>query len=280
VRVVLAYLACTAACGFHSAAGPVDAPITADAPIVEIDAAIDAPPIEPDAAPLTRVRDGLIGLWTFDEAAGVAVTTAAADTAATDHPVPLNVRFGTVSYADGMMTPDAVAVVASDPAPHLNADVMRNGGVTLEAWVMASQADQGTPTAPVVVAGLDASIVSRNISILQVGKRWVARVRTTTDKNGAPDLVAATDVVANQLTHVVVVADATQRILYVDGQVAFADPVPGAPLRWDAAYRMVLGNEFVRGRQWAGSFALVAVYQAALSKLLVDTNFKVGPNSP
>jgi len=105
-------------------------------------------------------------------------------------------------------------------------------------------------------------------------------VRTTADKNGKPDLISATDVVANQLTHLVVVADATQRILYVDGVVAFADPVAGAPLAWDPAYRMTLGNEFVRGRQWAGSFALVAVYDAALSQLLVDTNFKVGPDGP
>ncbi|MEO7733791.1 MAG: LamG-like jellyroll fold domain-containing protein [Kofleriaceae bacterium] len=280
MRVVLACLACTAACGFHSAAAPVDA-TTADSPITVIDAPpIDASPIEPDAAPLARVSDGLIGLWTFSEAPGIAVTTTAADTSATGRPVPLKVSFGTVTYADGNVTPDGVAVLASDPLPHLNADVKRSAGVTLEAWVITSTDDQGTPAAPVVVAGLDASVVSRNISILQVGKRWVARVRTTADKNGGPDLVSATDVVANQLTHLVVVADAAQRILYVDGEVSFADPVPGAPLGWDPAYRLVLGNELVRGRQWAGSFALVAMYQDALSKLQVDRNFTVGPDSP
>ena len=258
----------------------MDAP-DADGPIAAIDAPpVDAPPIAPDAPPLTRVRDNLIGLWTFDEAPGSAVTTPAADTAGAGRPVPLKVSFGTVTYANGALTPDAVAVIASDPVPHLNDDVKHAGSVALEAWVTASIADQGTPTAPVVVAGLDASVVSRNISILQVGKRWVARVRTTPDKNGAPDLVSTTDVVANRLTHLVVVADATQRILYVDGDVAFSDPVTGAPLGWDSAYRMVLGNEVARGRQWAGSFALVAVYRAALSKLQVDTNFKVGPDSP
>ena len=196
---MLASLACTAACGFHSAVGPVDA--TTDGPIAEIDAPpIDAPPIEPDAAPLRRVREDLVGLWTFDEAPGVAVTTTAGDTAAAGPPIPLKVSFGTVSYADGMMTPDSVAVVASDPAPHVNSDVIHHAGVTLEAWVMAASADQGTPLAPVMVAGLSASVMSRNISILQVGKRWVARVRTTADKNGKPDLISATDVVANRLT--------------------------------------------------------------------------------
>lgn len=279
VRVVLACLACTTACGFQSGASPVDgARIDGPAPL---DAAIDAPvDAAIDAPPLMRVRDGLIALWEFEQPPGARVTTAAADTSGAGTPVPLKVSFGTVTFADGMMTPDGVAVVASDPAPHINADVRRGGAVTLEAWVMTPDDDQGTATAPVLVAGLSASVMSRNISILQVGKRWVARVRTTTDKNGKPDLVSATDVVPNKLTHLVVVADATQRILYVDGQVSFADPVFAAPLTWDSAYRMTLGNEYVRGRQWTGTFALVALYQKALSKAQVDTHFKLGANGP
>jgi hypothetical protein len=251
-------------------ATPLDA-VVGDAP--GLDAAVDAPP-------LARVRDGLIGLWTFDEPAGARVTTAAGDTSPTGDPVPLKVSSGTVTFAEGTMTPDGIAVIASDPAPHLNADVVNRGGVTLEAWIMTPDEDQGTTIAPVLVAGLSASVMSRNISILQVGKRWVARVRTTADKNGKPDLVSATDIVANKLTHVVVVADATQRILYVDSQPVFVDPIAGPPLAWDASYRMLLGNEFVRGRQWAGTFALVALYEQALPKPLIDTNFKVGPNGP
>ncbi|MBC7977233.1 MAG: LamG domain-containing protein [Myxococcales bacterium] len=287
MRVVLACLACITACGFQSGAGPGDAQIDtvppdavvsdAQLPDAPIDAPIDAPV---DAPPLVRVREGLIGLWTFDEAPGTRVTTTAGDTSPTGDPVPLKVSFGTVTFADGALTPDGVAVIASDPAPHLNADVVNGGGVTLEAWITTPDDDQGTVTAPVLIAGLSASIMSRNISLLQVGKRWVARVRTTADKNGKPDLTSTTDIVANRLTHVVVVADATQRILYVDSQPVFVDPVAGPPLAWDAAYRMLLGNEFVRGRQWAGSFALVAIYNRALPKPLIDTNFKVGANGP
>jgi hypothetical protein len=276
---VLACLACTAACGFHSAAGPVDASAS-DGPEVALDAAIDAAPLPPDARPPSRARDGLVGLWTFDEPAGTAVTTTAADTASAGAPVPLKVVFGTVSYAGGAMTPGDLAVVTSDPAPHLNTDVVRGFAVTLEAWVRTDRADQGTASAPAMVAGLSASIVSRNISLLQIGTHWVARVRTTADKNGQPDLTSSAEIVPDHLTHLVVVADATQRVLYVDGEVAFADPVAGAPRSWDTSYRMLLGNELSGNRQWAGSFALVAVYARALSKPQIDTNFALGPDGP
>jgi len=286
VRLALACLACTAACGFRSPSNP---PIDVDAPpIASNDAGPDAPidaPVVPDApidaAPGSRVRTDLIGLWVFDEPPGVGVRTAVADTSDSAIKVPLAITFGTVTFADGSMTPDGEAVIASAPKPHLNSDVIGRAGVTLEAWVSSSRADQGTLAAPAEIAGLSASVMSRNVSLLQIGTHWVARMRSTADKNGGPDLISTSTVVPGQLTHIVVVADATQRVLYIDGQADRIDPAgTGAPLGWDMAYRMTLGNEFQRGGPWAGTFALVAMYRGALSKLLIDTNFKAGANAP
>lgn len=263
-----ACLAFAIGCGFHATVGPSDASN-------QIDAAIDAVPDAPDTGPATRTRAGLIGLWEFDETNGA---TTIADTSNVTLKVLLTVTFGAVTFSGGTMTPTGVAVIESAAAPHFTADVNSSNAVTLEAWVMPSAADQGTMAAPVVVAGLSTSINSRNISILQAGKRWLARVRTTADNNGKPDLLSTTDIAANVMTHLVVVADATQRILYVDGKADVTDPAPGAPNNWDASYAMVLGDEQSQNRQWAGTFALVAMYKQALSSPLVTMNHDAGPN--
>ncbi len=257
---MFACLTCAVGCGFHSPAGSTDAG--------------GDTVIEPDAAPVTRTRADLIGLWEFDELNGTTV----GDTSDAAVKVPLTVKPGTVTFSASTMTPDGIAVIASAPAPHLDADVIYARAVTLEAWVMASARDQGTVSAPVVVAGLCSSINSRNVAIMQAGTRWLARVRTTVDANGKPDLISTADVTPGAMTHLVVVADATRRILYVDGKPDSVDPAPGPPLAWDAAYRMVLGSEFSQNRQWMGTFALVAMYRQALSDALVETNYNAGPN--
>jgi hypothetical protein len=270
VKLVLAALACTIGCGFQSAASVVgDAAGGSDGS----DAAIDGG-VAPDTGPPLRTRAGLIGLWEFDETAGTTV----ADTSDQVPKVPLTVTVGSVTFAGSTMTPKGVAVIASGPAPHLNANVLASRAVTLEAWVMAASADQGSLTAPVVIAGLCSSVNARNVSLLQAGKRWLARVRTTADPNGKPDLISTTDLTPGVMTHLVVVADATQRILYVNGKPDSVDLAPSAPLNWDKAYKMALGNELSQNRQWAGSFALVAMYDRALSAALVELNRLAGPN--
>jgi len=234
----------------------------------------------PDGGPASRTRTGLIGLWEFNETMGSTM----ADTSGAMPQVPLTVNPpGMVTFSAGTMTPVGMVVISSGPARvHLNADVIASKAVTLEAWVMTSPGggNQGTVTAPVVIAGLCSSINTRNISLLQAGKRWVARVRTTPDANGGPDLTSSADITPGVMTHLVVVADATQRILYVNGKADVVDPAPGPPLNWDTSYKMALGNELAGGRQWTGTFALVAMYNQALSSALVATNFTAGPAAP
>jgi hypothetical protein len=62
------------------------------------------------------------------------------------------------------------------------------------------------------------------------------------------------------ITHVVVVADGTQRKLYVNN-VAEATDTPGPPSSWDPSFRMVLGDEpSSLNRSWRGAIGLVALY--------------------
>jgi hypothetical protein len=236
-----------------------------------------APPdmMPPDMMPRGRTRVGLIGIWELDDAPGTTVV----DTSDLVPTVPLTVSSGMVTFSSGMMTVAGAAVISSAPKPHLDRDAMNAGAVTLEAWVSPATGAQGAPGQPAVVSGLSASIVSRNIALLQDGKRWVGRVRTTTDANGGPDLTSSNDIVAGNMTHLVVVADATRRILYVNGQPDFVDQAPGPLLGWDQSYKMVLGNESSGNRPWMGTFALVAMYARALTAAEVQTNYLAGSDA-
>lgn len=280
MKIVLAYLACTIGCSFQSHSSGVDAsdPPTVDAAEIDAPVPIDAPIDAIDAPEVGRTRTGLIGLWELDETRGE-LGDALADTSGQQPPVPLTVKFGTATLAGGMMTPDSMNVITSASKPRLNQEAMVARAVSLEAWVKPSLADQGTEAAPVVVAGLSGNINSRNVSLMQAGTKWIARVRTTPDANGKPALTFAFDVAADAMTHLVVVADATQRLLYVNGVPTMPDPAPGPPLNWDQSYVMTLGNESSGNRQWAGTFALVAIYARALTSEQIMRHYIAGPDA-
>lgn len=281
MKIVLAFLACTVGCGFQSrATGDVDASVPDAAPVdaPELDAfepPIDAPP---DAPEMGRTRAGLIGLWEFDEATNpLALTTA--DTSGVEPPVTLNATFNTMTIGSGAMSPNGIAVITSPPRPRLDQQAMTARAVTLEAWVKPSLAEQGSLEQPAVVAGLNGTIKTRNISLMQAGTKWLARVRTTADQNGGPDLLSDVDVAADTMTHLMVIADSTQRVLYVNGVLAASTMPPGPPLAWDQAYAMTLGNEGSGNRQWTGTFALVAIYARALGTEQVTNHYNAGPDA-
>lgn len=241
------------------------------------DAEIDASPaIDAES---TRVRDGLLALWSFDEAAGSLVAT---DTSGHADPVPLRVEIGGSSAAP---TFSSGTLVASQPGrllsverSRLPADCIAAQAVTLEVWAAPASAIEGTPTEASFVAGLAANIQARDIAILHAGNHWVGRVRTTAAADGTPSLEADVPT-STAMTHVVVVADASTRALYVDGQLA-ASSAAGPLLGWDPTYPMMLVDEFQHARQWTGTLALVALYGRALTAPEVARNFAAGSAAP
>ncbi|NVB84007.1 MAG: LamG domain-containing protein [Kofleriaceae bacterium] len=244
----------------------------------------DAPDVR-DALPDTleidagspRVTSGLIGFWTFDDPPGSRML---ADTSGTTAPVPLEIiTSSTIAapvVADGMLTAEIPGRVASKPSTHLSADCQIAGGVTLEAWIRPSAPIQGTASQQKFVVGLAANITSRNVAILQAGGTWVGRVRTTPAADGTPSLESTSMASTTGMTHVVIAADATTRVMYVN-DVAEAVGAPGAPMGWDLTYPMVAIDEYQHARQWTGSIALVALYSRALTAPEVHQNFVAGP---
>ncbi|MGN6103561.1 MAG: LamG domain-containing protein [Kofleriaceae bacterium] len=255
-----------AACGFTPAPAVTDA-----RPDGEV------PPID---TPVGRTRDGLIAFWTFDEASGATID----DTNGNRPPIRLDLS-DAVTWTGGRMLVDR-PVLGSSPngsATRLTTECLSTRGVTLEAWIEPLLVIQGSNGAPAVIAGVNATINSRNISILHAGDRWLGRVRTSQtapqSQNGAPDLLPpAGQQVANGMNHVVVVADASSRALYVNGE-RLAETAPEGPTAWEGAYRMVLGNELAMNRSWLGTYALVAIYNRGLTEDEIRANFQAGPDA-
>ncbi|MDB4963261.1 MAG: hypothetical protein JWP01_3260 [Myxococcales bacterium] len=256
------------ACGFSVPTGDV----VADAPN-------DSPPDVTDAA-LARTRQGLVGFWTFDDAPG---TRFIADTAQAGPPVPLEVMTSATLAAPTFSNGNLVALqqgrLHSAENTHLPADCAMAGAVTLEVWAMPNVAMQGALDAPSFVAGLASNVVSRDVALMQAGDKWVGQVRTTSSLDGKPNLISTSVASTSTMTHLVLIADATQRVLYVN-DVPQAIGAPGGPMGWDVSYPMALIDEYQHARLWTGTLALVALYRRGLSAAEVHQNFIAGPDAP
>lgn len=263
------------ACSFQGTGQPV----VVDAPIVDslVDGIPDGPDVPPDMPPSTRVQPGLVGLWNFDDASAALDF---ADTSGFATPVPLEIQtpapFVRPVIANGIATATQPGRAISDPSPHLAATVVAGGGVTLEAWARPANAMQGAANAPAFIAGLASTVSSRDVVLTQNGTKWAARVRTP-NPDGTPELVSTVNADPLKFTHVVVVADGTRRILYIDG-VEERVGVGSLLVGW-GNFQFALFDEPQRARNWLGALALVAIYDRALSEAEVQQNFAAGSDA-
>jgi hypothetical protein len=223
-----------------------------------------------------RVRAGLVGLWILDEggAPTVALDTAGSGAAIDLALVP--VSNGVSRTPGGIRFDGAGALAAPAGVSHLNTDVGTAGQVSLEAWVMTATTPQnGTGGDPARLATLSINANGRNIGLGTRGGDWTGEVRTsTTSSEGGPAL--STPVAVGQVTHLMVTADGTRRVLYVDGLVAATDSA-GELSNWDPGYRMAIGAEPSLSNAWKGEVYLVALYARALGAAEVTQNFLAGP---
>ncbi|MBS1122199.1 MAG: Planctomycete cytochrome [Deltaproteobacteria bacterium] len=262
MRAACLWIAILCGCGFQIGA--------------TVDAAVDVgdgPPDVPDVPmPPMRATTGLLALWTFSEGAG----TVARDTSGTVPALDLTVRRGSVTWdaTAGTMTLGPITELGST-LPDSGVATVVNGtsGVTFEVWTQPTFA---SPT-PVMIAGVSQDVISRNVSIFQIGSTWVGRIRTSSDPDGGPPLVATTPA-TTAMTHLVLVADSTQRTFYVNG-VAEAVSTAAAPVGW-ANFPMQLGSERNNAVTWQGTFALTAIYRRGLSAQEVRDNFLAGSSVP
>ena len=141
----------------------------------------------------------------------------------------------------------------------------------LERELLPLLRERGTPTTIVNASG---SIVSYSALIGQVGDKWIGRSRSNqTSGDAMPEITATAPIVANKITHLVLVANASARILYVDGMPYSSSPSGAGTVDWDEAYKLRLGDAITYDRQWLGTIWLLAIYDRALSAAEVKQNF-------
>lgn len=302
LRAMIAAMACGgAACSFDSpaASGPGD-----DAPPDGRPDVPDAPPDVPIGA--GRVTAGLVAYWRFDEGGGAEARDSRSSLVGSPAlpPIPLPISDpASVTWVPGGLRLDwPVRVGTSGPA-HVSRDVLATGEVTLEAWVSPASTVQGAGTLPgglpnyALVLAVSPSYAYHNAMIAQVGDRWQGRVLTSaTTSNALPVIEAPAGTVADTMpAHLVLVASATERVLYVNGTPYRAAPgttsdaglgplnAPAPAQRWFDYFPISIGQErdtTTQKRPWLGTLWLAAIYSRALSADEVRTNFFASRDCP
>jgi hypothetical protein len=226
-----------------------------------------------------RVTSGLQTLHVFKEGNGLLVR----DIAAVDPALPLTIPANGASWVDGglAITEPARLETAQVPTRLCNA-LQQTNELTVETWIKPTQASQNGLAR---IITLSSGPGGRNFTLGQRGNRYYAAVRTdTTNLNASNKALAAGNVQANTLTHVVFTREVSGVVrIFIDGSEAGQRPLSGSLSNWDRQARLAFGNELgedgVHDRAWAGEFHLVAIYNRALEAGEVRQNFEFGADT-
>ncbi len=220
----------------------------------------------------TRVSEGLLLLYTFDEGKGTVVK----ERSGSDDPLDLRiVDPNRVDWRIGAVRIKASTRITSDRPPVGAVRAIRESQeLTLEAWVTPQNVEQNGPAR---IVTLSDGPGARNLTLGQDATAFDARLRTTsTSENGLPSL-ATPNTVTRDLTHIVLTRDRSGSTrLYVNGEVSGNGQTAGDLSNWDETFPLILGNEKSGDRPWLGELHLVALYHRALDAAEVGRNFAAG----
>ena len=231
-------------------------------------------------AGLSRVTDGLVVLYEFNEGSGATV----GDSSGVGTPLDLTIdNTGNITWLSGVLRIDSGTIVQSGGAATkvFNA-LTASDEITIEAWVKPANDTQDGP-ARIVTYSKNTS--KRNFTLAQDEDEYITRLRTddgSTSDNGTPSQDTGSGTLTTSLTHVVFtyVSSTTARKTYIDGSVEASDTtIAGDFDNWDSGsdFELALANELTENRDWLGEFYLVAIYDSALSASEVTQNFNAGP---
>jgi hypothetical protein len=225
--------------------------------------------------PVTRVADGLIVLYDFEEGSGDTVSDQSGVTPVLDLSIA---DPGNVSWGAGYLSVDAGTTISSAGAATKVFDrVTPTDEITVEAWVKpASLVPVGL--APDRIISMSADELARNFLLGQDATTYAARYRTPGQNNGSPTITTTSDSAEVRLQHVVYThaADGSE-VIYIDGVANTTTTRTGDTSTWDASYPLVVANEVNGAREWLGELHLIAIYDRALGDLEVQQNLDAGP---
>ena len=219
-----------------------------------------------------RVQSGVLAVYDFGSAEGAVVQDQSGVKPALDLRIdqPSNVR----RTAGTLEIQRATGIRSTQPPTKILNAVRRSNAITLEVWFRPANLTQEGPARLITISG-DTS--SRNVTLGQEKTALQGRLRTTRATNNGMPAIETGRVLKASLTHAVFTRDATGKArIYLNGQLAKEQSLPGMISNWDARYRLALGNEFSGDRPWLGTLHLVAVYGRSLNAAEVTQNFKAG----
>jgi hypothetical protein len=229
-----------------------------------------------------RAQSGLLALYTFDDdpstVRDVSSRQPALNLTAHVHPGGLITR----EAESSVEIVERAALVSTIPAARIAERVAATDALTIEAWLIPSDASQAGLARIVTISGGPGA---RNVTLGQRGEQYYVALRTSeTGPNAAEQALMAGTVSAHTMNHVVFTraVDGTAR-LFVNGLLAGERMITGKLNTWDPSFPLSLGDEPNSNdgidRAWAGHYNLVALYDRALSPNEVTANFAGGADA-
>lgn len=223
----------------------------------------------------SRVTDGLLVLYDFDEGSGDTVF----DQSDANPKLDLTIAEpGNVTWSPGYLSIEAGTQLESRrDARKLVSAIAPNNAMTMEAWVRPSTL-VATGIAPDRIISMSDGSSNRNFLLGQDETEYTARYRTEGENNGNPTIRSTAGTASLNLTHVVFThADDGTEVFYIDGEEDLTTSREGNTSTWDPSYSLVVANEVGGGREWLGELHLIAIYDRALDSEEVRQNFNAGP---
>jgi hypothetical protein len=222
-----------------------------------------------------RVTNNLVALYDFKEGSGSTVKDVSGVGAALDLQIADPGNVTRLPGGCGISVNQSTIIKSSALATKLKTAITASNSMSVEVWVKPANLTQ---TGPARIATYSANTTNRNFMLGQDGHDYVARMRTsTTDANGNPT-VAAGNIAATQLQHVVYTWDASgYEKIFVNNAITYSGPRSGTLTNWSGDYYFALANEMTLDRSWLGEIYLVAVYSKALNASEVSQNYGSGP---
>ncbi len=231
--------------------------------------------------PDSRVTDGVVALYKFNEGSGESVS----DVSGFGTPLDLTINSpSAVSWnLNGLKIVSEPTILSGTAATKIYNECTASNALTVEAWIAPADTSQSGP-ARILTVSQDG--LYRNFSLLQNGSSYEFRTRTSgTDDNGVPALSSPAGMVSQGFQYVVYTYDNTNGgKLYINGQVVASMAANGDFSNWNNTYRLSLGNELIDSRPWLGLLNYIAIFPRSLSQQEITHNYELGPfgvvNSP
>jgi PKD repeat protein len=223
----------------------------------------------------TRVTDGLIVLYTFEEGQGATVT----DRSGVGAPLDLTLAdAAAATWIESGLTLDSSTILDSGVAATKVVDAAQaSGEISVEAWVRPADTLQDGPAG---IVSLSANASARNFTLGQRADTWDVRLRsTTTTDNGIPSLQSPSGSLDIRVFHVVFTHNVSgAQKIFIDGVETAALTAGGDLTGWNDLYHLLVANEAGGDdRPWLGDLNLVAIYDRALDPAEIDQNRDAGP---